>query len=917
MQSNSDAMKKGLFTLGLLLCTLTSLHAQKMITGKIVDENNKPLSNVLIQEPISKKWTHTKSDGTYQISVSTENTTLIISQLGKDIQEIYVDSDFNNVTTTLFTQNLRLEEVVIFPKRKKEFSEIVLGKEAVENVQAFSINEVLEQLPGQFTPDFNNNQFKNIVFRTANNNTAITKLTNANADRQDYFANRAFGTSIVLNDIPLSNNENMQSFSPNTSGPFGYNAGNTFGDGSDNTFSNANFGYDLREVATNNIEEIKVIQGVASAKYGDMTSGLVLIQTKVGETPYRASISMRDATTEYNVGKGFKLSPRHFLNAQVNFLQSNADPRNSLTKYNRLNGNISWKTNNLSSTLTNTLTANIGYRADELKSNPDDFADAKVKDDRTSIRISDNFKWNLKKSWIDTFNVDANLNYEYSNSYKEEWRNLGNAAITDATQNGIHQAIIIPAQYFYNMNVEGIPISTYLNLEGNKSITTKSNWIHTLSAGISTRTSSNKGRGRYTTGNGVPNYLTLSGSGGSLGYRDYNFRNAKTVFQFSAYAENQITKYFENAAVLKLDVGLRYENQLGYSSLQPRVNTSYAFNKFFRLRGGFGMASKTPSLNQLYTGKRYYDYLLGDGIYSVPGTGLIGWIQTFELPADNPDLKPIKSMNTEFGTDLNFKFGTLNVTGFYNKMTDGISSISDPFYRTVAKIALDNTSTPASYTVVGEKNIGFFSSELKNNLKSEDLGVEAFMTFNRIKPLNLDIQLNASYIQTKNTPNKTVYEASTVLTEPEKYAVYNALESKTKQLTMGSNFNYHLRQVGLLLSLRTEHILVMNHNRNQDRLPIGYLDEQMQYHAIPEADQTNMDKYAHLIKTPLKGDQSLQNAIHNVHLRISKDFMNGFKVSVYTTNVLGLKPTYTNSNGVKFLYPIAQFSLGGKLEYSF
>ena len=910
-------MKKGLITLGLLLGTLSSLQAQKIITGKIVDENNKPLSNVLVQEPTSKKWTHTKKDGTYEIEIPTDHVTLIVSQLGKDIQEIFVDPSFNNETTTLFAQNLRLEEVVIFPKRKKEYSEIVLGKEAIENVQAFSINEVLEQLPGQFTPDFNNNQFKNIVFRTANNNMNIAKLSNGVQDRQDYFSNRAFGTSIVINDIPLSNNENMQTFSPNTSAAFSYNAGNTFGNGSDNAFSNANLGFDLREVSTNNIEEIKVIQGVASSKYGDMTSGLVLIQTKVGETPYRASISMRDATTEYNLSKGFKLSSRNFINAQFNFLESNSDPRNSLVNYNRINGNISWKTNNLSSTLTNTLSANISYRADELKEDPDDFANAKVKDDRTSIRISNNLKWNLKKSWIDTFNVDANFNYEYSNSYKEEWRNQGNAAITDATTEGIHQAIIIPAQYFYNMNVEGIPISSYLNIEGNKSITTKNEWIHTLSAGVSTRTSSNQGRGRYTTGNGVPNYLTLSGSGGSLGYRDYNFRNAKTVFQFAAYAEDQITKYYADNAVLKLDVGLRYENQLGFSSLQPRINTSYAFNKFFRLRGGFGMASKTPSLNQLYTGKRYYDYLLGDGIYSVPGTGLIGWIQTFELPGDNPNLKPIRSMNSEFGTDLNFKFGTLNVTGFYNKMTDGISSVNDPFYRTVAEIALNDTSTPASYTVVGEKNIGFFSSELRNNLKSEDLGLEAFMTFNRIKPLNLDIQLNASYIQTKNSPNKIVYEASSVQSEPEKYAVYKALNTKTDQLTLGSNFNYHLRKVGLLMSLRTEHILLMNHNRNQNRYPIGYLDGQMQYHAIPVADQTNTDKYGHLIKTPIQGEQSLQNTIHNIHFRLSKDFMNGFKVSVYTTNILGLKPTYTNSNGVKLLYPIAQFSLGGKLEYSF
>lgn len=61
----------------------------------------------------------------------------------------------------LYHQTLRLEQVDIFPKKKKEYSEITLGKEAIENVQAFSLNEVLQQLPGQVTMDFNNNEFKN------------------------------------------------------------------------------------------------------------------------------------------------------------------------------------------------------------------------------------------------------------------------------------------------------------------------------------------------------------------------------------------------------------------------------------------------------------------------------------------------------------------------------------------------------------------------------------------------------------------------------------------------------------------------------------------------------------------------------------------------------------------------------------
>ena len=124
-------MKKGLFTLGLLLATLTSVEAQRTISGKIVDDQNKPLSNVLVQEPITKKWTHTKQDGSYVIEISDDNAMLVISQLGKDSQEIYISPSDRIVDITLMKQSLRLEEVVITPKRKKDFSEITMGKEAI------------------------------------------------------------------------------------------------------------------------------------------------------------------------------------------------------------------------------------------------------------------------------------------------------------------------------------------------------------------------------------------------------------------------------------------------------------------------------------------------------------------------------------------------------------------------------------------------------------------------------------------------------------------------------------------------------------------------------------------------------------------------------------------------------------------
>lgn len=899
-------MKKGLLALS-LLGTFGFVNAQRILSGTVTDENGNNLSNVQVQDPQTKRWTQTNSNGFFTIQLSNENTNLSFSQKGKETQEIIVNSDETNVSIVLYNQTLRLEQVDISPKKKKEYSEITLGKEAIENVQAFSLNEVLQQLPGQVTLDFNNNEFKNIVFRTAssNNNLGLSGSSSTSTinDRKDYFQNKAFGTSIVVNDIPVSNNENMQSFSSVSNGNF-------------NDFNNPSYGVDLRQITTANIDEVKIIQGIAPAKYGDLTSGLIIINSKVGQAPLRASVSMLDATTEYNISKGFKINDRNFFSISGNYLSSNADVRDNLKSYNRISTSAAWKSSNKTNTLVNTLDGNFAINTDKIKYDPDNISDPKIKNDKFSIRLSNNLKWNLKKEWIDALNVDANINYEKQNSKEERWVNVATAAVTTSTVNGISEAIFLPNQYTLVKNVEGIPMSTFLNVEGVKNYESKNKWNHTFSVGLSSRSSENKGRGTYTDENSTPNFFTLSGAKGSLGYRDYNFKNTKTQWQLSVYAEDRIVKYGNNDNVFKLDLGFRYDNQYGYNSYQPRVNTSYAFNKVLRVRGGYGISSKAPSLNQLFTGDRIYDRLLGDGIYYI-NNKQYGWIETFLLEGNNLNLKPSKSYNSEIGFDLNLPFGSLNVTGYYNQLKDGISSFAQITTLEGSKIAVDTSSSTPSYSVAGKEAYQIEYSTLENNLESTDKGIEMFMNFNRIRPLNLDISVNGSYTKTTNNKPVYTYDASTNVLAKEKYGVYYNPKSNDEQLMFGTNFNYHLKNVGLILSLRTEHIFIQNHDKFNNRNPIGYLDGNSVFHEIPVEDQANIDLYGHLIKAPQKTLGELQKSLHNFHLRISKDFLNGFKVSVYTTNVFGLKPTYINDSGERRESNIAKFSLGGKIEYTF
>src|SRR5690606_26804744 len=93
--------------------------------------------------------------------------------------------------------------------------------------------------------------------------------------------NNAFGISIIIDDIALSNNANMQGRNPLIRGISNSNLsipiGNFGGDERQTTYSGESTfgGIDLRQIPTESIERIEVISGVAPARYGDLSDGAV------------------------------------------------------------------------------------------------------------------------------------------------------------------------------------------------------------------------------------------------------------------------------------------------------------------------------------------------------------------------------------------------------------------------------------------------------------------------------------------------------------------------------------------------------------------------------------------------------------------------------------------------------------------
>jgi TonB-dependent starch-binding outer membrane protein SusC len=134
-----------------LVLTSSLLFAQKKITGKIISNTDKqPLSGATVQVKGGKAATQTAADGSFTIDAG-DNSTLIISSVGFDKQEIPVAGRSTLGEISLTASNLSLNEVVVTgyaTQRKKDLT----GAVSVVNLNEARkqpVPDVVDMLQGQ------------------------------------------------------------------------------------------------------------------------------------------------------------------------------------------------------------------------------------------------------------------------------------------------------------------------------------------------------------------------------------------------------------------------------------------------------------------------------------------------------------------------------------------------------------------------------------------------------------------------------------------------------------------------------------------------------------------------------------------------------------------------------------------------
>ena len=240
-------------------------------------------------------------------NVPTGRYTLRLRYVGMETLETAVSIERDMALTFRMTPTtLALREVTVTAQQKESGASTasVVGRQAIDHLQATSLADVMQLIPGQLMGNHDLTQQANLQLRTlVNNNTA------------------AFGSSIVVDGMPMSNNGQL------TQGQFS---------------ATAFTGTDLRQVSADDIDNVEIIRGIPSAEYGDLTSGLVVVHSRVGVTPLQVKAKINPGLQNYSVGKGFALARGGVLNVSADYAKAWGDPRQKTRSYDRYTVNVGW-----------------------------------------------------------------------------------------------------------------------------------------------------------------------------------------------------------------------------------------------------------------------------------------------------------------------------------------------------------------------------------------------------------------------------------------------------------------------------------------------------------------------------------------------------------------------------------------------
>lgn len=793
-------MRSGRYLLAVFVLSILSFvaSAQDLVfSGKILDKKtSEPVEFATVVLESTGQWAIADAKGCFEIkSVRACKTHVIVSSLGyvEDSREITIARSITNYTVYLNVDNLALEGALVTAQDNSNSATTsrLIDKNALNHVQMLNISDITSLLPGGVTSNPSLLSEHNITIRSGGAAEA---------------GNALFGAAIEVDGARLSNN-----------GSFG---------NAELAVTNLR-GVSTNNIASSNVESVEVISGVASVEYGDMTSGVVKINTQKGKTPYTVTLSTTPTNKQISVGKGFGLRSKDgersygTLNANLEHTRSISEPMSPYTSYSRSQLNLLYSNTFTHGAFSNTplrmsfgVTGNLGGRND--KTDPDRYQDSYTKALDNNLRANFTMDWLLNKKWITNIELKASASYS---DKSQESKTYYSSSVTSVSLHGVDRGYFMsepfsgaadqkiiqvkPGYYSNVMNWDDRPLYFKGSLKANWA-TTWGKVNNKIKLGADFSADKNFGRGQYST------EMDTAPS-----FREYRYDLVPYMCNAAAYLEENLT-FPVGKGRMNFIAGIRNDNTIingseygNVSSWSPRFNWKYTVIdakgrgrealRSLSFKAGWGKSVKLPAFAILYPRPTFYDIEVFRSTVSSDNTVSSAFFVMPRAVEFNRNLMWQSNRQAELGVDFNLYGIKVGLNGYYTTTHDSYRLMPEyePFsYMYTNSSALSGCPIPASDRVFSISDAGIVTVSDKNGhipslqleaqkrdqfvartlIDNDDnpirrYGLEWTVEFPKIKPIQTTIMLDGNYYGYKSvyTDMKAQCPATTVATNGKLY----------------------------------------------------------------------------------------------------------------------------------------------------
>lgn len=855
------------------------------IKAVILDKTGEPLSGATMQLVQSGLWGISGKDGEVEIrNVPRLPVAYKVSMLGyKDVEgEICLDGK-ENVRILMEEESLSMREVVVVAQAGQggESTTSIIGRQALDHLQATSLKDILQLLPGGVS-------MKNPSLTSPGQFKVRTLASDDNA---------TFGAAIIINGMPVSTNANM-------------NTGLGL-----SSISSGNSGADLRSIATDDIESVEIIRGVASAEYGDVSSGVMIVNKRIGVSDLNMKARIMPGIMQLHAGKGFDIKSAGSLNISADYARGTSDPRFLTDKYNRGILSLAHRKTLLDKTWTLTTNIDLSYTGEWKGADPDEPEAMKKffsSRDAFSLRLSHNGMLKLDKALARTLKYDVALSLSSDRIFNDRLVSVGSGAILDATKDGMYEGTPYPSSYETLSGTKSNPVMYwakfsdlfYLNV-GNMS--------NRFNVGTEWKIEGNRGIGQYD--------KTLKFKAFAQD-RVRRFCDIPYMNQISAYVEDNVVLTFSERRYPNItgQVGVRWTvvqpwRNERMMALSPRLNIAVNPVRYLSLRLGYGISEKVPSLQDLYPSPDYYDFYnmsVSDGQKSY-------YLYSTRVFDNKPvSIKTMRGTKYELGFDVRLDNGmSFSVVGYHEKVSRCFGPDNSEWKTLVFDVwnAADVTFT-GQKPIYDQQNPSRRDTVLYNlirpgNPKSRrNRGIEFDFNFGKINATNTSFYLSGAWSETRSSSSNLGYKLP--VGEARNYGpVYVVYPEGSYSFSENRRFSatlrvvQHIPAIRFIVSASAQCILYeYDHEVSSGTRPLGYIygSEYIKF-TEDQLDDIEFNFHGYMLK-----DQIFDTRISNVpvtwpaiwclDMRVTKEIGDKAGFSFYANNVLFSQPWQSNSVSV-------------------